>query len=166
MGRRTRSIHLSIAELAPLVGQEASRDCIDAEEPGEGCHRDTPGCRVEATKQVDKVQIPSGISPLLFGPIPVATASQTGFTVYELPTQEGCHTPGCGQKGLPHPLLVPSLAKALYNKGEGWWFSTSAFPQKLDQQSYCLVSLLARLSKSIGHFLVALMVTLLVVSRS
>jgi hypothetical protein len=84
------------------------------------------------------------------------------------PLRKVATSPGCGQKGLPHPLSVSSLPKAPYNKEEGWWFSTSAFPQKLDQQSYCLVSLLVRLwkLKLIGQFLVALMVTLLVVSRN
>lgn len=102
--------------MATLVGQESLAGLRRFEKHGESCHRDTPGHRVEATKQVDKVQIPSGVPLLLFDAIPVATASQTGFTVYGLPTQEGCHIPRLWAK-LPHSLLVSSLAKALYNKG-------------------------------------------------
>lgn len=94
-------------------GRRALQGCIDVEKHEKSCHRDTPGYRV-----VDKVQIPSGIPLLLFGPIPVATTSQTGFPVYDLPTQEGCHIPRLWAKGTsPPPLSFLFTQSPLQQRG-------------------------------------------------
>lgn len=56
------------------------------------------------------------------------------------PLRKVATSPGCGQN-FPTPSQFPLQPKPFTTKGQ---FSTSAFPQRLYQQSYHLVSLLAR----------------------